>query len=169
MDVSKLEIKRIKREFTKPFILLIHYARRMPTVQFAFGLFENKNLIGVCTFGPPASPSVKKSMLKSDDNRIVLELNRLVIKPEFNGQNYGSYFISKCLRLLPESYLVSYADYGMSHCGYVYQASNWLYTGCSEEGFMKYCNGHHARHQEKYDSNYKQLISKKIQIYIHSC
>jgi len=163
------EVRRIKREETRTFLYFIHYARRMPQITYAFGLFENKELIGVCTFGYPASPAVKKSMLKeSTDDDIVLELNRLSIKPEYNGKNYGSYFVSRCLKMLPnKTYVVSYADSGWSHCGYIYQATNWLYTGKQEEMFMKWCNGKHARHQEKYNSEYKQLISAKYRyIYI---
>ena len=102
------EVRRIKREDTRTFLYFIHYARRMPQITYAFGLFENKELIGVCTFGYPASPSVKKSMLKeSTDDDVVLELNRLSIKPEYNGKNYGSYFISRCLKMLPnKTYVV---------------------------------------------------------------
>ena len=32
-------VKRITYEETKPFILGIHYARRMPVIQYAFGLY----------------------------------------------------------------------------------------------------------------------------------
>ena len=34
------EVRRITYAETKPFILEVHYARRMPCVQYAFGLFE---------------------------------------------------------------------------------------------------------------------------------
>jgi len=160
--IENCTVRRIKREDTRTFLYFIHYARRMPQITYAFGLFENNNLIGVCTFGYPASPSLIKSLLKDSENKILLELNRLCLKPEYNGKNYGSYFVSKCLKLLPnETYVVSYADSGWSHCGYVYQATNWLYTGKQEERFAKYCNGKHARHQERFDSEYKQLISSK--------
>lgn len=33
-------VKRISYDATKPFILGIHYARRMPCVQYAYGLYE---------------------------------------------------------------------------------------------------------------------------------
>ena len=29
--------------------------------------------------------------------------------------------------------MVSYADSGMNHCGYIYQATNWIYTGATKE------------------------------------
>ena len=64
--------------------------------------------------------------------------------------------------------LVSYAGRKEGNYGYIYQATNWLYTGKQGESFMKWCNGKHARHQERYDSEYKQLISAKYR-YIYHC
>ena len=40
-----MEVKRITYNDTKPFILGIHYARRMPCIQFAFGAFVDGKLI----------------------------------------------------------------------------------------------------------------------------
>lgn len=37
---KKREVRQITYAETKPFILGVHYARRMPCVQYAFGLFE---------------------------------------------------------------------------------------------------------------------------------
>ena len=54
---NKLYVIQISYEETKPFILNIHYARRMPCVQYAFGLYKDCELIGVITYGQPASPS----------------------------------------------------------------------------------------------------------------
>lgn len=166
--VENCIVRRIKREDVRTFVYFIHYARKMPQIIYAFGLFENNNLMGICTFGYPASASLIDGMLKNGENKILLELNRLVLKPEFNGKNYGSYFVSKCLKMLPnETYVVSYADSGWSHCGYIYQATNWMYTGKTEERFDKYCFGRHQRHENNFDSEYKQLRSSKYRyIYI---
>ena len=48
-------VRRITYEETKPFLLQIHYARRMPCITDAFGLFVNGELVGVVTYGVPAS------------------------------------------------------------------------------------------------------------------
>lgn len=166
------EVKRIKRQDTRTFLNFIHYLRRMPQITYAFGLFENKELIGVCTFGYPGSPAIKKSMLKEfRDEDVVIELNRLCIKPEYNGKNYGSYFVSRCLKMLPnKTYVVSYADSGWSHCGYIYQATNWLYTGKQKEGYVKWCWGKYPGHQERHngEKEYYQFISAKYR-YIYHC
>ena len=59
---NKLYVRQISYEETKPFILNIHYARRMPCVQYAFGLYKDCELIGVITYGQPASPSLCKGL-----------------------------------------------------------------------------------------------------------
>jgi hypothetical protein len=60
----------------------------------------------------------------------VLELNRLVFaEPVKNGP---SLLVSHSLKLLPKpSIVVSFADSAQGHIGYVYQATNFLYTGLS--------------------------------------
>ena len=98
---------------TKQFILGIHYARRMPCIQHAFGLFLDGECIGICTYGQPASPSLCKGIAGEEHRKDVLELNRLAILPQYNGMNYGSYLVSHSLKMLPNgTYVVSYADWG---------------------------------------------------------
>jgi len=43
-------VEKISYEQTKPFLLGIHYAKRMPSISFAFGLFNKNNLCGVITY-----------------------------------------------------------------------------------------------------------------------
>ena len=145
-------VKRIKYEDTKYFIMNVHYARRMPCIQYAFGLFDNDDLIGVVTYGQPASPSLCKGVAGEEYKYNVLELNRLVILPEYNGKNCASILISKSLKMLPPAlFIVSYADIGgWGHVGYVYQATNFYYTGITKPRTDKYSgeNGH-SRHYNK--------------------
>lgn len=138
-----MTVKKISYSETKPFILNIHYARRMPCVQYAFGLFDDEKLIGVCTFGQPASPWLCKGLAGEENRHNVLELNRLVILPEYNGTNCASYLVSHSLKQLPRgTFIVSYADYGgWGHVGYVYQATNFLYTGMTKPRTDKFAGG----------------------------
>jgi hypothetical protein len=59
----------------------------------------------------------------------VLELSRLVLIT--NTKNAASILISKSLKQLKTkpTVIVSYADCNEGHIGYVYQATNWIYTG----------------------------------------
>lgn len=124
------EVRIITREETKDFILNIHYAHRMPSISFSFGLYEENELIGVCTYGKPASSNLQKGVCGEMYAPIVWELNRLVLK--YNRPNEASYFVSRTLKLLPRPLIViSYADTEQGHEGIVYQASNFIYTGLS--------------------------------------
>lgn len=123
-------VRLISRELTKDFILNIHYAHRMPSISWAFGLYENDELIGVCTYGKPASSNLQKGVCGDYYAPYVQELNRLVLK--YNRPNEASYFVSKALKLLPKPMIViSYADTAQNHQGVIYQATNFIYTGLS--------------------------------------
>lgn len=124
------EVRIITRELTKDFILNIHYAHRIPSISFSFGLYENDELIGVCTYGTPASSTLLSGVCGVEYKGIVKELNRLVLK--YNRPNEASFFVSKTLKMLPRPLIiVSYADSAQKHQGIVYQATNFIYTGLS--------------------------------------
>ena len=122
------EVRKIKREDTLEFILNIHYAKRVPQIIHSYGLFEDNNLKGVVTFGSPPSQNVCKCICGDIYKSEVLELNRLVLKD--NKKNYASFLVSNSIKNLPKpSIIVSYADLNYNHNGYIYQASNFIYTG----------------------------------------
>lgn len=129
-DMVGLIVKPVLNKEVKNLVLNYHYAKRMPSVSFAFGLFENEELVGCVTYGMPASPRVCDGICGKDYSKDVVELNRLVLK--YNRPNEASYLISKSLKLLPDNkIIISYADTSQNHVGYVYQATNWIYLGLS--------------------------------------
>ena len=129
---DRYHVKSIKSVETYDWLLYKHYAKRIPSISWSFGLFDN-SLQGVCTFGKPPSPSLCDGICGKKYSDKVYELNRLVINDEC-PKNTASYFISKCLKMLPNDLiLVSYADTDMDHVGKVYQATNWIYTGLSDK------------------------------------
>ena len=143
-----LTVKQISYQETKPFILNIHYARRIPCIQYAFGMFDDDELIGIVTFGQPASPSLCKGVAGEEYRKQVLELNRLVFLPTHNSKNYASMLVGRALKMLPKNiFVVSYADWGgWGHVGYVYQATNFLYTGMTKRRTDIYSPSGHSRH-----------------------
>lgn len=160
--VSKY-VRRITYDETKPFLLGIHYARRMPCITDAFGLFVDGEMVGVVTYGVPASHPLCIGIAGEKNQYNVLELNRLVIEPT-GGRNFASYLVSQSLKMLPNgTFVVSYADTAWSHVGYVYQATNFLYTGLSAKRNDTYQpNGLHPRAYDKNNhSNLKQTRSQK--------
>jgi hypothetical protein len=157
-DASRCHVKQIKYCDTKTWILNIHYAKRMPSISWAFGLFVNNDLAGIVTYGKPASPWLCKGIAGEENKLLVYELNRLVLKD--NIKNQASFLIAKSLRLLPAGLIiVSYADTAFGHTGYPYQATNWLYTGQTKKRTDMESNGH-SRHNFGDPSKRKQRSSK---------
>lgn len=122
------EIRPIEKRDTHDLLLNVHYAKRIPPMSYAFGLFLDEQLKGVCTFGMPASPSLCKGVAGEEWKKNVLELNRLCLVD--NLPNEASRLVGASLKLLPKpTIVVSYADTAQSHTGFIYQATNFLYTG----------------------------------------
>jgi hypothetical protein len=67
-----IEVKKIKNNEAVPMILKIHYARRVPSIQFAFGLFIDNIMFGVVTYGQPASPSLCVGIAGVENKKKVL-------------------------------------------------------------------------------------------------
>ena len=162
------EVRRIDYQTTKPFIIGIHYARRMPCVQHAFGLYEDGELVGVVTYGQPASPSLCKGVAGVENRKNVLELNRLVFLPGRNGDNNASVLVSRSLKMLPKhTFVVSYADFGgWGHVGYVYQATNFLYTGMTKARTDKFGGGGHSRHYAPDEQRRQARTAKCRYVYL---
>ena len=89
-----------------------------------------------------------------------MELNRLVITDN-SEKNVLSFFVSQTLKKLQKpSVVVSYADSSQHHHGYIYQATNWIYTGLSTK-FKDYAvvgleHMHHSSIEDsvgRYDKN----------------
>lgn len=124
----------IPKDKSYDWILKKHYAHRIPNIQFCFGLYNNQTLKGICTFGTPCK-LMNDGYCIFDGNLNVptYELNRLVINEPHN-KNDLSYFVSKAIIQMPKyCCLVSYSDIGELHHGYIYQATNWIYTGITEQ------------------------------------
>lgn len=124
-----MNVMQINREDCEPFILGIHYAKRWPSISYAFGLFDGSELIGVVTYGTPPSSTLRRGIAGDAYSAKVLELNRLCLK--YNRKNEASRLVGASLRMLHESIVISFADTDQGHKGYVYQACNFTYHGLS--------------------------------------
>jgi len=121
MDVIKIDKKTADK-----WILNKHYSRRAPIFWAGFALVIDDKIEGVIIYGQP-SPPIQRYSFKDRDFRL-WELSRLVIQTK--KKNAASFLIANSLKLLEKPCaVISYADSEQSHCGYVYQATNWLYTG----------------------------------------
>lgn len=125
-----LTVNKITRADCEPFIIGIHYAKRWPSISYAFGLFDDGELIGVCTYGTPPSAPLRRGIAGDENIGLVLELNRLCLK--YNRKNEASKLVGSSLKMLPKpSIVISFADTEQKHKGIVYQACNFTYHGLS--------------------------------------
>ena len=153
------------------FVLPRHYAGRVPQVSVAYGWIVDRELKAVCIFGKPASPSLCRGVCGNENSKYVFELNRLCRLDSWNQPL--SKFVGYCLRDLKnrgDYIIISYADKAMNHTGYIYQATNFLYTGFTKERTDKYTEGNkHSRHY----SNDKQGDVRKVRSskhrYVYFC
>ena len=53
-----MEVLPIKHEECAEWLLKIHYAKRIPLIMHSFGLYVDKKLDGIITYGLPASPAL---------------------------------------------------------------------------------------------------------------
>ena len=120
---DKYKVESIKPFETYDWLKNKHYAKRIPPISYAFGLFQGNGLNGVCCFGIPAS--------RFENIKQPYELNRLVINDDLD-KNVLSYFVSQSLSIIKGyNIIVSFSDINMKHHGYIYQACNFIYTGKS--------------------------------------
>lgn len=128
--MTSRQIIGIDPAMTHEWLLRVHYAKRIPTISYAFGFYDGQELVGVVTYGTPASSTLRVGIAGEDNAQYILELNRLVFIRQI--KNGASELVGKSLRQLPKpSIVISYADTNQGHIGYVYQACNFIYTGLS--------------------------------------
>lgn len=128
--MSQYTVKAIENKECYPFLLDIHYAKRIPSISYSFGLFEDDTLVGVVCYGTPPSSTLRRGIAGDENIHRVLELNRLCLVN--NKKNEASMLVGRSLRLLPKNkIIVSFADTEQHHLGIVYQATNFKYYGLS--------------------------------------
>lgn len=130
IDTSQLRVERIERNLAIEYTKKYHYLHRVSPCSMAFGLFQGDELKGVIIYGVPPSSTLLKGICGEDEAKNVYELNRLWTSDDM-PKNTESFFIAQTFKMLDRDIIVSYADSSQNHIGYVYQATNWIYTGTS--------------------------------------
>jgi len=127
-------------------IMEFHYLHRPAPISFAYGMFDTvpfgktlhetsqNRIVGVVTFGTPCSPTLRCVCGDSEIDNMV-ELNRLFTIDD-SVKNKESYFLGQALKQLPKEIIVSYADTEFNHVGYIYQATNFIYTGLTNQYYV---------------------------------
>jgi len=121
-----MKVVTIKKDVADLWISTKHYSRRPSIFWKAFGLLIDDKIEGVVVYGQP-SPSIQRYAFH-DRTFKMYELCRLVIQTK--KKNAASFLVANSLKMLEKPCaVVSYSDMEYQHCGFIYQATNWLYTG----------------------------------------
>lgn len=140
-------VERIDYHLAMDVVVEKHYLHRKTPCSFAFGLFEreSKSLMGVIVYGTPSSSSLRMGICGIAEANNVIELTRLWVDDRV-PRNGESFLIGNTIGLIDKEIVVSYADTAANHTGYIYQATNWIYTGLSAKrtnytikGVNKHC------------------------------
>lgn len=131
IEVRLVPVKEIRRA-----IVSGHYSGVMPdATQEAFAAYWNEVVVAAVAYGPGGNSKTFNAVVEGFDSSNARELIRLWVHPDA-PKNTASFVVSKSLRMLPEQVglVVSFADSGQGHAGYVYQSLNFYYCGMSGEG-----------------------------------
>lgn len=137
-----MEVIELKAKDCEEWLLKKHYLKRVPTISFAFGILKDETVEGVATFSG--------AIARFDLPVTPYELSRLVVNDGL-PDNTLSWFLSQCIKKFPKpAIIVSYADENWGHHGYIYQATNWLYTGYSSGEKRIFINGEEVHRRTLY-------------------
>ncbi len=101
-----------------------HYLPNAGRGGIAYGAYLDNALIAVCIFSPPIRQNIATGEFSIEETR---ELSRLCINPKYQKHNLASWFIGKCLKMLPDNFklIISYCDTTFNHDGATYKACNF--------------------------------------------
>jgi hypothetical protein len=120
----------ISKDEAARLVVAYHYMRRKPPISHAFGLTKSDRVVGVVTFGVPASRHMLIGACP-DEPESVVELNRLWVSDDC-PRNTESWFLARAFKLMPPRIVLSYADTAEGHMGHVYRAANFYYAGWTD-------------------------------------
>lgn len=130
-------IEELPKEEAVEFVQKYHYSKILPRLtKYYLGIYHDGELQGVITLGWGTQPlqTIKKIFYKHDmKTENYLEIGKMCFLPKCNNSNFGSMAIKCLVKWLKKNtsvmYLYTLADGIMGKCGYVYQASNFVYIG----------------------------------------
>lgn len=129
--VVSYEVRPLDKDVARDMVLREHYSGRCPGIRESFALWEGGQLVGCVVYSIPASYTLCNGVCGETYRKQVLELARLVVMTP--SHNAASSLVGRSLALLGDQVVVSYADCNdhVGHVGYVYQSTNWMYSGRS--------------------------------------
>lgn len=133
-EFENLVVRECKAIDYKPFLQAYHYLANAGRGGQVFGAFLGNTLIAVCAFSPLPRQNIRIKDLKYSE---VKELSRFCIHPSYQKKNFGSWMISKSIKMLSNNIkaVLSYADSTFNHNGTMYKAANFEFEGMTRSDY----------------------------------
>lgn len=146
VQLMKIDVKTANKLLDK-----YHYLSGCGRGGIVIGAFIGGNLIAVCAF----STLLRGNMPYDKDK--TRELSRFCIHPRYQKKNFGSWMITRCIKMLPAKIttIISYCDTTFNHDGALYKACNFRLDG-------------EVRSDYWYVNEGKWIMHKKT-LYNHAC
>ena len=134
-----IEVKEINRTDADKIIVNNHYSgtKCFGTV-VSLGIYYDGMLSGVAQFGTGINPKGTSQWVEGSGTKDYLEFNRMWLS-DIAPKNSESTAIGQCFKWFKKNrpdikWLISFADGADAKVGTIYQATNWIYTGYSNQG-----------------------------------
>jgi GNAT superfamily N-acetyltransferase len=136
-EFNDIIVKKCPASEYKYFLQAYHYLMNAGRGGQAYGAYLDNKLIAVCIFSPLPRQNITIKTYHDFTYSNSVDLSRLCIHPKYQKKNFGSRFISKCIKMLSNNvkYIISYADQTFNHNGGVYKASNFVFDGYSKPSY----------------------------------
>ncbi len=124
-EFSSVSIREIPVNTSNILLDKYHYLSGCGRGGIIFGAFLGSELIAVCVF----SSLVRQNL--PYENSTTRELSRFCIHPKYRKKNFGTWFMSRAIKMLPNRFklIVSYCDTTFNHDGALYKACNFRLDG----------------------------------------
>lgn len=140
-----------------------HYSKSLPASKLVkYGVWENNKFIGVILFSRGASPYLGSAY--NLDQTEVCELTRIALTTH---EAPVSQFLAAALKQLKTDnpglkLVVSFADPKEGHLGGIYKATNWIYTGKSNEVTEYFIDGRWQHTRNSYHNPQRPTAPKRV-------
>jgi hypothetical protein len=142
-----------------------HYSKSLPASKLVkYGVWEDEKFIGVILFSWGASPHLGKAF--NLDQTEVCELTRIALNTH---KAPVSQFLAEAIKKLKKDspglkLIVSFADPKEGHSGGIYKATNWIYTGKSNDVTEYYIDGRWQHTRNAYYNPKRPLARKRVSL-----
>lgn len=136
-----------------------HYLSGCGRGGIIYGAYLHDKLIAVCSFS-----SLIRHNLPYDPD-ISKELSRFCIHPRYQAKNFGSWLVSRCIKLLPKKIklIISYCDTTFNHDGALYKACNFVLDGKVRPDYWYVNESRWVMHKKTLYSHAKKMSMTEVE------